>query len=176
MKTSRRCVSLPFRSISSTVTWWTVSWSRRTRPVLAQNCEVFWRGSSESPSGCLSAGFGPNHTTSRHTLFHKNFTVRSPNPALVLSQWADAPPLSAGQPLLNLLYMCWAIRGRSASHKGGARGRDCCQRNTSVLQQVGSLPKSHSVTSSNNHNIVLSYLFRCGFEFTYWLQRQGWKL
>lgn len=61
-RTSRRCVSRPSRLTSSTDTWWTGSWSRRTQPVPARSCEPSWKGWSESLSGCPSAGSGPKLT------------------------------------------------------------------------------------------------------------------
>lgn len=84
MKTSRRCVSLPSRSISSMDTWWTGSWSKKTLPVPVQNCRVSWKGWSERRSGYLSAGSGlkPNNLQS---VYRSSPTKRRP-PSCIQAQ------------------------------------------------------------------------------------------
>lgn len=137
MKTSRRCVSLPFRSISSMDTWWTGSWSRRTQPVPVQNYEVSWKGWSESPSGCLSAGCGPKLTSAPCNV-QKNFTSNPPKSCTgpLITSWSPSPQKS-----------CWPA-WESADvglvrqpETEGHKGRVWCQSNASVsgvLQQIDS--------------------------------------
>lgn len=120
-KTSKRCVSPQSRSISSMDTWWTGSWSRRTQPVPVQNCEVSWKGWSESPSGCLSAGCGVRLKPRLHPPkeLHNQPTQ---NPAPVLSSWADTLFLPPEKACWHSLGVCWTppmwlMQGWSASRK-----------------------------------------------------------
>lgn len=169
MKTSRRCVSLLFRLTSSMDTWLTGSWSRRTQPVPVQNCEVSWKGWSESPSGCLSAGCGPKLTPpvlSRRTSDNPPKSYTSP---LLMSR--SHPPTP--NVLLASLGICWTpsdwCRTGQTTINRGTKGSGWCQRNTSlsgVMQQIVSSLGSNqfkypklSLTGTSSSHIYSGLVF-----------------